>query len=703
MLRGESESLGEIMEAELFVHHWHAESFDEAIKIGCPLCLRLWATMGRPSTLCATTFHKPSRVNDSLSDLFEMSFHQIPEQSPDTLELMSIPGPIRMHLFPSNTNVSHSIKSELSSNTGSESALTFLEGKLAECQASHTQCCTGAAGKTYLPTRVIDVGERGHELIHLRNSSDIAGDSKYAALSHCWGGQQIITLNALSEASLRGGFTIQALPQTFQDAVVVCRRNNVRYLWIDSLCIFQDSEEDWSRESNCMQDVYSRGSFTIAATAAHDGREGLFFDRLNPRMGPVQIEITWRADEYPARLDTESKFLPEAGSYFFGDPTGFIQDIDQAPLNNRAWVVQERYLSPRIMHFSREVLYWECAECIANELYPNRFPDFMMGYESKNLVGLKNFSLLSKGSRPHEPQAALPGVVAHDPLSYIYTRWLRFRRLYTACKRTRDQDLLVALMGIASNVHDLFLEHGLGQTNDDDDHTLSASFIAGMWKHYLLIELCWSIVSIAEQLPDRPADWRAPTWSWASSNNVVQGSIYQEISGVIYDPEAFNFINDTEFDLRPGDMKIQLTAEILDTQVVNTLSGEVTSGHLRLKCSPFLVTVHLSTDGRFGAFESTGFRHGDVEGTFSRVGKIVFDCVLHQEKVSALSIVLVDTVVRNEESHLVEGILVKLSDQKDGAYERIGHFSGGEQDEYTPAHWILEQHKAAEVQEITII
>ena len=111
----------------------------------------------------------------------------------------------------------------------------FLESKLAECQTSHTQCRTRAVGRTFLPTRVIDVGEQGYENIHLRDSSEIAGDSIYAALSHCWGGLQIITLNAVSEASLRGGFKIQALPQTFQDAIVICRRNNVRYLWIDSL------------------------------------------------------------------------------------------------------------------------------------------------------------------------------------------------------------------------------------------------------------------------------------------------------------------------------------------------------------------------------------------------------------------------------------------------------------------------------------
>lgn len=169
---------------------------------------------------------------------------------------------------------------------------------------------------------------------------------------------------------------------------------------------------------------------------------------------------------------------------------------------------------------------------------------------------------------------------------------------------------------------------------------------------------------------------------------------------MVSNPEAFNLINYT---LTPENMKIQPTAEILDTRVVNTLSGEVESGHLRLKCSPFLVTVHISPDGRFGAFESTGFLHEEDKGSFQRTAEIVFDCFMREEKVSALSIVLMDVVSINQEKHVVEGILVKLSDQQDEAYERIGYFSGGEQDRHAPAHWILEQHKAAEVREITII
>jgi hypothetical protein len=46
------------------------------------------------------------------------------------------------------------------------------------------------------------------------------------------------------------------LPRTFRDAVEATRELGVEFLWIDSLCILQDSVDDWDIESNRMHDVY---------------------------------------------------------------------------------------------------------------------------------------------------------------------------------------------------------------------------------------------------------------------------------------------------------------------------------------------------------------------------------------------------------------------------------------------------------------
>jgi hypothetical protein len=72
------------------------------------------------------------------------------------------------------------------------------------------------------------------------------------------------------------GMDITELPKTFQDAIQLSRRLNNRFLWIDSLCIIQDSKEDWLKESVVMGDIYKHALCNIAATAAPDGRTVLW-------------------------------------------------------------------------------------------------------------------------------------------------------------------------------------------------------------------------------------------------------------------------------------------------------------------------------------------------------------------------------------------------------------------------------------------
>lgn len=55
---------------------------------------------------------------------------------------------------------------------------------------------------------------------------------------------------------LQDGFAILDLPKSFQDAVSVTRKFGVRYLWIDALCILQDSVEDWRQEAVVMGKIY---------------------------------------------------------------------------------------------------------------------------------------------------------------------------------------------------------------------------------------------------------------------------------------------------------------------------------------------------------------------------------------------------------------------------------------------------------------
>jgi Heterokaryon incompatibility protein (HET) len=151
------------------------------------------------------------------------------------------------------------------------------------------------------------------------------------------------------------GMDITELPKTFQDAIQLSRRLNNRFLWIDSLCIIQDSKEDWLKESVVMGDIYKHALCNIAATAAPDGRTGCFLER-NPLLAqPCRVHI----DSYPGPRS-------KSGVYDLAPQLFWEQGLLQAPLLQRAWVVQERTLAPRVIHFGKNQLFWECHESVSH-------------------------------------------------------------------------------------------------------------------------------------------------------------------------------------------------------------------------------------------------------------------------------------------------------------------------------------------------
>jgi len=91
----------------------------------------------------------------------------------------------------------------------------------------------------------------------------------------CWGsGKKPFCTTKANEASMRLGIPRKALPQSFQDAIEVARWLSVRYLWIDSVCILQDDEQDWEEESANMACIFSGCYLAIAASRASSCDEG---------------------------------------------------------------------------------------------------------------------------------------------------------------------------------------------------------------------------------------------------------------------------------------------------------------------------------------------------------------------------------------------------------------------------------------------
>ena len=145
-------------------------------------------------------------------------------------------------------------------------------------------------------------------------------------LSHCWGDAVILKLKKTTIQNLRSRITLSSLPLTFQHAAEVARRLQKRYIWIDSLCIFQndDDKTDWLKEAAVMDKVYSHCFLNIAATGAIDSSKGLFMTRdpaseLKPTRISCPMTVTSNGEPGP----TDVLFLE--------------RELMGAPLNRRAW------------------------------------------------------------------------------------------------------------------------------------------------------------------------------------------------------------------------------------------------------------------------------------------------------------------------------------------------------------------------------
>lgn len=298
--------------------------------------------------------------------------------------------------------------------------------------------------------------------------ADSVSELRYAALSHRWGTLQHCTATKERLAVLHVGVPISELPQTFQDAITVVKRLQINYLWIDALCIIQDSEEDWVTESAKMGDIYHHAQVVLAVHCAGDDSEG-FLKRALAKRKDVQI--------------TDDK------SVTVRLMANFEADVGQSQLSTRGWVVQERVLASRTLHFTHGMIYFETQTIILSEYG-------FFGAESDPPV---NKIVLSQPSKPN----CLPRLAAPPEMIWDVCQWLDLVETYCKCDLTQGKDKLIAISGIAR-----VLQRGM-----------KSSYCAGLWADRLCHALLW--MPTTEPLVRAEAS-RAPSWSWASVDGPFQ-------------------------------------------------------------------------------------------------------------------------------------------------------------------------------------
>ncbi|OAG01189.1 uncharacterized protein CC84DRAFT_278192 [Paraphaeosphaeria sporulosa] len=213
---------------------------------------------------------------------------------------------------------------------------------LEECSHDHADCrhdVQGILANKTLPTRLIDMLPEGNVGLSVRivNGADLDDRQSpdYAALSYVWADDELKLSTARLDAMQRN-LPREALPKAINEAITKAQDIGLRYLWVDNLCVLQDSQGDKQRESRAMADVYRNAALTIVAT-----QKGIDQQALQAAVLPLSTYLT----------------------------PGFAWDT-------RAWSLQERLLSRRFLHLGEEQMYWECNALKASETFPRGLDSF---------------------------------------------------------------------------------------------------------------------------------------------------------------------------------------------------------------------------------------------------------------------------------------------------------------------------------------
>jgi hypothetical protein len=552
----------------VYLHHRTFQSFNLAVIMGCSICNMLWYTYHDENSASNTRLSKGCRITYGFDFLYPEArgvrnwiFDILPRSGPIgqriKLGLLKDEPPTNYNMFEPESihtfasqdhkQVLHEIEHEIESSTGSLACVNLASYWLSTCQTKHAECRAATHIKYPLPLRVIDVGSFGESSVRLFISDSSPKYAKYLTLSHCWGSANILKLTLENEGTLKKGFTIRGLPKTFRQAIHFTRALSIRYLWVDSLCIIQDSVDDWRHQSALMGDIYRNCYCNIAATRSDDSNGGIFATREPRSVKPLKLVLTI-ANNYDGGK--------HHGVYYCWKDGAWRNLVENAPSNNRGWVLQERLLSPRVLHFS-DYIFWECKSVSACEIAPTGKPDL----DTYN--GNESFytSLILAIDKLSTECADLKDGGCHS-IKKAHSAWWELVFKYSQCQLSKDDDILVAISGVAKVV----------------ERAMNDEYLAGLWRSMLLIDLLWNTKRsqwpTENVLTTRPIPVRAPTWSWAS----IKGQVW---------PSDHNHLPDIDSDRNP---LVVFIAEIVDVRIEATgddQTGQVDMGFLSVRGSIF--------------------------------------------------------------------------------------------------------------------
>ncbi|CZR58838.1 uncharacterized protein PAC_08730 [Phialocephala subalpina] len=495
MVNGSNE-LKSLMSPVGYSHSSKVELFANA-RNGCPICYwihhylrHMW--INTPSG--QVYFHalnssrsapKPSRPNRLVATI-----HPLLDQDIDFLTDLEMPKIyFSISSRPKGFNTAARLESYLQKSQtkiidmSNSEAIQRARIQLKECQTSHRKCPRNRAAPA-LPTRVLDVGLSGDPLIKLHISGR-QQHGEFLALSYCWGGSQKCqtTEDTIDEHS--DGIVLQDLSLSIQDAVEVTRQLGFQYLWVDALCIIQDSKEDKDAEISLMGAIYKNATLVFAASNAINAEEG--FLRRVPAAKHFKLPYELSDGNF-ALVDVSLMGASFEDPFKHRAKRPFLLSREREPLDNRGWALQEGLLPRRLLSWGTNEMTWKCpSEAITK--VPN-------GVNTSKPLPLSIFNKVEKEQNEANLQ--------RDQIN----TWHSIVEDYTRRELSKRSDYEPAISGIASELAICW--------ND--------KCLAGMWRRTLVANLAWRVVDIdllwaIEQSSiekGRYPPLEAPSWSWLS-------------------------------------------------------------------------------------------------------------------------------------------------------------------------------------------
>ncbi|KAL1612217.1 hypothetical protein SLS60_000441 [Paraconiothyrium brasiliense] len=349
------------------------------------------------------------------------------------------------------------LRRALPGNTGPSRTFHYISLWLQDCFGQH-RGCEKIYDNGFLPARLVDLSEWRHQQkLRLVDSKTLEGHPRYMTLSHRWDKQvlEVSTLTTNIQSRLQD-LDAHELPITLKEAIQTAHSLNVDYVWIDCLCIVQDSPGDWVAEAALMSKVYRNSYCTIAANRSLPGS---LFSVYN-------VDDDYAEFELPLEKVRVSKKL-----------TRWDSSIHTGQLAKRGWCFQERELSPRILHWTDEQVLWECRNSSLSEAGVLR----TQGYYNRNTETYQRMQRILDG-------------IEHKNVEEIYALWYTTVAEYTGRDLTKREDTLPAIGSLARVPNE----------------RLKTQYLAGLWYEDISRSLAWRCYRGI-----RHDTYIAPSWSWA--------------------------------------------------------------------------------------------------------------------------------------------------------------------------------------------